>query len=53
MKTRTAGLRCHLGRGWYISIMILDNSPEIQRLSASEKLIFVSELWNDLDALLS
>ena len=30
--------------------MILDKFPEIQRLSASEKLIFVSELWNDLEA---
>jgi putative addiction module component (TIGR02574 family) len=30
--------------------MILERFPEIQRLSASEKLIFLSELWNDLEA---
>jgi len=30
--------------------MILDKFPEVQRLSPSEKLIFVSELWNDLEA---
>ena len=30
--------------------MILEKFPEVQRLSASEKLIFVSELWNDLEA---
>jgi putative addiction module component (TIGR02574 family) len=30
--------------------MILERFPEVQRLSASEKLIFVSELWNDLEA---
>ena len=30
--------------------MILDRFPEVQRLSPSEKLIFVSELWNDLEA---
>ena len=30
--------------------MILDKFPEVQRLSASERLIFVSELWNDLEA---
>jgi len=29
--------------------MILEKFPEVQRLSASEKLIFVSELWNDLE----
>ncbi len=31
--------------------MILEQFPEIQRLSASEKLILVSELWYDLEAL--
>ena len=30
--------------------MILDKFPEVQGLSASRKLIFVSELWNDLEA---
>lgn len=30
--------------------MILERFPEIQRLSPSEKLIFVSELWNNLEA---
>ena len=30
--------------------MILEKFPEIRRLSPSEKLIFVSELWNDLES---
>ena len=30
--------------------MILDKFPEVQKLSPSEKLQFVSELWNDLEA---
>jgi putative addiction module component (TIGR02574 family) len=30
--------------------MIFERFPEVQRLSASEKLIFVSELWNDIEA---
>ncbi|PYJ07767.1 MAG: addiction module protein [Verrucomicrobia bacterium] len=30
--------------------MILEKFPEVQRLSASEKLIFVAELWNELEA---
>jgi len=30
--------------------MILEKFPEVSRLTASEKLIFVSELWNDLEA---
>src|SRR5262249_27217845 len=34
----------------YTDCMILEKFPEVQRLSASEKLIFVSELWNDLEA---
>jgi putative addiction module component (TIGR02574 family) len=29
--------------------MILEKFPEVQRLSPSEKLMFVSELWNDLE----
>lgn len=29
--------------------MILDRFPEIRRLSAEEKLLFISELWNDLE----
>ena len=30
--------------------MILEKFPEVQQLSPSEKLLFVSELWNDLEA---
>jgi len=30
--------------------MILENLPELKRLTPSEKLILVSELWNDLAA---
>ena len=30
--------------------MILERFPDVQRLSPSEKLLFVSELWNDLEA---
>jgi putative addiction module component (TIGR02574 family) len=30
--------------------MILEKFPEVQRLTPSEKLIFVSELWNELEA---
>ena len=30
--------------------MILEKFPDVQKLSASVKLIFVSELWNDLEA---
>ena len=30
--------------------MMLEQFPEIKQLSAAEKLIFVSELWNDLEA---
>ena len=30
--------------------LILEKFPEVKRLSSSEKLIFVSELWNDLEA---
>ena len=41
---------CGIESGVYSSGMILEKFPEVQRLSASEKLIFVSELWNDLEA---
>src|ERR1039457_4118473 len=41
---------CELTASDYTSAMILEKFPEVQRLSASEKLIFVSELWNDLEA---
>jgi putative addiction module component (TIGR02574 family) len=34
----------------YTCAMILEKFPEVQQLSASEKLLFVSELWNDLEA---
>jgi len=30
--------------------MILEHHPDIQRLSATEKLVLVSELWDDLAA---
>jgi len=30
--------------------MILDRFPGVQQLSPAEKLLFVSELWNDLEA---
>lgn len=30
--------------------IMLEKFPEVRRLSASEKLMFVSELWNDLEA---
>jgi putative addiction module component (TIGR02574 family) len=29
--------------------MILEQFPEVRSLSPSEKLLFVSELWNDLE----
>ena len=34
----------------YSSAIILEKFPDVQKLSPSEKLIFVSELWNDLEA---
>jgi putative addiction module component (TIGR02574 family) len=34
----------------YTRFMILENFPEIQNLSPSEKLLLVSELWNDLES---
>jgi putative addiction module component (TIGR02574 family) len=30
--------------------MILEKFPEVRRLTPAEKLVFVSELWNDLEA---
>jgi putative addiction module component (TIGR02574 family) len=30
--------------------MILERFPEVRKLSPEEKLLFVSELWNDLEA---
>ena len=30
--------------------MMLEQFPEVRQLSASEKLMLVSELWNDLEA---
>ena len=30
--------------------MILEQFPEVKKLSPSEKLLFVSELWNELEA---
>jgi putative addiction module component (TIGR02574 family) len=30
--------------------MILEKFPEVRRLSPSEKLLLVSELWNELEA---
>jgi len=30
--------------------MILESMPDIQRLTSAEKLLLVSELWNDLAA---
>ena len=41
---------CQILRRKYITAMILEQFPEIQQLSPAEKLIFVSELWNDLEA---
>jgi putative addiction module component (TIGR02574 family) len=41
---------CQLAKNRYAVDVILEKFPEVRRLSASEKLIFVSELWNDLEA---
>jgi putative addiction module component (TIGR02574 family) len=41
---------CEMTASGYSSAMILEKFPEVQRLSPSEKLLFVSELWNDLEA---
>jgi hypothetical protein len=29
--------------------MILERFPEVQRLSCSEKLLLISELWNEIE----
>jgi putative addiction module component (TIGR02574 family) len=42
--------RCQIFGSRYSASMILEKFPEVQRLSPSEKLLFVSELWNDLEA---
>ena len=42
--------RCQIAPPRYAFAMILEKFPEVRRLTASEKLIFVSELWNDLVA---
>ena len=42
--------RCQFVDGSYTAVMILERFPEVQQLTASEKLMFVSELWNDLEA---
>lgn len=41
---------CKTGENRYTVSMILEKFPGVQRLTPSEKLIFVSELWNDLEA---
>jgi putative addiction module component (TIGR02574 family) len=41
---------CKIREDRYTVVMIIEKFPDVQRLSASEKLIFVSELWNDLEA---
>ena len=41
---------CKKGRIAYNVAMILEQFPEVKKLSPSEKLLFVSELWNDLEA---
>lgn len=42
--------RCQPVTHHYTAAMILERFPEVQQLTASEKLLFVSELWNDLEA---
>ena len=41
---------CQIVQNRYALNMIIEKYPEVRRLTASEKLIFVSELWNDLEA---
>ena len=50
MKHRSNVGGCQRIENGYSSVMILEKFPEVQRLSPSEKLLFVSELWNDLEA---
>ena len=42
--------RCQIPAKLYSVTMILERFPEVRKLSPSEKLIFVSELWNELEA---
>ena len=42
--------RCQILAKLYSVTMILERFPEVRKLSPSEKLIFVSELWNELEA---
>ena len=42
--------RCARGFESYCIGMILERFPEIQKLTPTEKLLVVSELWNDLEA---
>lgn len=37
-------------RADYSAVMILERFPNLQQLSPSEKLILVSELWNELES---
>lgn len=46
--SKTGG--CETTASGYGSAMILEKFPEVQQLSASQKLILVSELWNELEA---
>ena len=50
MATVAADCVCQNDAGTYSPSMILEKFPEVQKLSPSEKLQFVSELWNDLEA---
>ena len=50
MRFTVEGCRCEMDASRYSANMILDKFPEVQKLSPSEKLVFVSELWNDLEA---
>jgi len=47
---RVQNVRCQIFGKHYTERMILEKFPEVQQLSPSEKLLFVSELWNDLEA---
>ena len=43
-------MHCKCAEFIYTHPMILEKFPEVQQLSPSEKLQFVSELWNELEA---
>ena len=45
-----ARMRCQIVGRRDDADMILERFPEVQQLSASAELLFVSELWNDLEA---